>query len=393
MGKNFQESELEGYIRAAEELYRGIDDTTHLMIRPVYDLQRTSLYYYRVGILLNGLDVGFHRVLDFGAGSCWLSIILNRMGALPVCLEVSPTALKLGKKLFKRHPYLRKDRKPKFLTYDGITFPIEDNSIDRIISFDAFHHIPNRLQILKEMHRVLEDGGRVGLSEPSTSHNESEYAEFERQTKHVVEDGVDPFELKELAREAGFSQVYFKPFPKPENVWMDESKFQDFCDGNDSVYPAQLIREDQNFLIFAFLQKGKFTPDTRKPNDLRADIKLLDGAVEAKRHTSFEHKIRLTNIGDTTWLHKTPLEGDVILEGRFLSDKGEDTGKKYFTKPLPKPVKSTRSIDIEISGHTPKKAGNYVLEYDLRIKGRFRFSNLNINPHNSKSLKIDFKVL
>ena len=44
--------------------------------------------------------------------------------------------------------------------------PFKDNSFDRILMVDAFHHMSNQAQTIKEMWRVLAPGGRIIIEEP-----------------------------------------------------------------------------------------------------------------------------------------------------------------------------------------------------------------------------------
>jgi ubiquinone/menaquinone biosynthesis C-methylase UbiE len=60
-----------------------------------------------------------------------------------------------------------------FLPYDGQTLPVADASVDRIVLYDAFHHIPNQERLLREMRRVLRPDGIVAMSEPGRGHSTS----------------------------------------------------------------------------------------------------------------------------------------------------------------------------------------------------------------------------
>lgn len=52
---------------------------------------------------------------------------------------------------------------PVFLPFDGIRLNLPDHSMDRVVVNDAFHHIPNVGDVLKEFYRVLKPGGLVSM--------------------------------------------------------------------------------------------------------------------------------------------------------------------------------------------------------------------------------------
>jgi len=60
----------------------------------------------------------------------------------------------LGRTLFERDPQTNWSLDPAFLAYDGQTLPVADATVDRIVLYDAFHHIPNQEHLLREMRRV-----------------------------------------------------------------------------------------------------------------------------------------------------------------------------------------------------------------------------------------------
>src|SRR5690606_18056905 len=139
----------------------------------------TPLLLYRLGLVLAGLKVGpTMRVLDFGAGTCWVSHILATLQCEVVCVDASDTALALGRRLFESRP-VEGSLHPQFLRFDGETLQVESGSIDRIICFDALHHLPNTGRILSEFHRVLKDGGLAGFSEPGRQHSRSPVSQYE----------------------------------------------------------------------------------------------------------------------------------------------------------------------------------------------------------------------
>ena len=70
--------------------------------------------------------------------------------------------------------------KPEFKVYDGWTLPLPDGSVDRVVLYDAFHHLPNQERLLLEMRRVLTNRGIVGMSEPGRGHSTSAESDHQR---------------------------------------------------------------------------------------------------------------------------------------------------------------------------------------------------------------------
>jgi 2-polyprenyl-3-methyl-5-hydroxy-6-metoxy-1,4-benzoquinol methylase len=70
--------------------------------------------------MLQGLRLapGAH-VLDFGAGSGWLSRWLTQLGCRVTLLDVSPTALAMARELYSRQPIIGDRPPPAFLPFDG----------------------------------------------------------------------------------------------------------------------------------------------------------------------------------------------------------------------------------------------------------------------------------
>ena len=174
-GRLFSQADLlartDEFNRNAETYWKDLaanpTDREALLRKPFGTVEDAASILYRLGIVLSELRLGVgHTVLDLGAGACWLSAYLNRLGARTIALDVSPTALELGRELFRLDPRQRPDLDPQFLVYDGRRIPLPDDSVDRVVAFDAFHHVPNEDEILGEIFRVLRDGGRAVFAEP-----------------------------------------------------------------------------------------------------------------------------------------------------------------------------------------------------------------------------------
>ncbi|MBK6649307.1 MAG: class I SAM-dependent methyltransferase, partial [Betaproteobacteria bacterium] len=157
------------------------------------------------------LEAGM-RVLDFAAGSCWLSRILVQMGCLVSCCDASATALEIGKELFRKYPPVAGSYSPPdFCVFDGETLPFADGAFDRVLVNDAFHHVPNMATVLAEFARVLTPDGIVAMSEPGRYHSRTEESQFEMKTFDVIENDVVLEDLWDMARGLGFADIRISP--------------------------------------------------------------------------------------------------------------------------------------------------------------------------------------
>lgn len=90
-----------------------------------------------------------------------------------------------------------KDIKPDY-TWDGKIIPFESCSYDTLMATEVLEHCPEPLSTLKEMQRVLKQGGYILLTVPylwplhETPHDEYRYT---------------PYALNRLLQEAGFKNI------------------------------------------------------------------------------------------------------------------------------------------------------------------------------------------
>ena len=126
-------------------------------------------------------------VLDFGAGSCWTSHFLTQMGCRVVAMDISEAMIDLGRRRYKEHPVFGSQPAPEFNVFDGHRMDLDDGSVDRVLCFDALHHVANMREVLSEMGRVLRPGGLAGFSEPGPSHSKDAQSQHEMRRYGVPE--------------------------------------------------------------------------------------------------------------------------------------------------------------------------------------------------------------
>jgi SAM-dependent methyltransferase len=368
VGKDaYTREEIDRLNRAAETYFQGMKDPSFVLNKPMSGIFDPPILLYRFSVLLASLEIGFHTVLDFGAGSCWVSSLLNRMGCRTIALDVSETALRLGRRLFELDRRHRMDRNPQFLVFDGYTFPLQDESIDRIICFDAFHHVPNQEDVLREMYRVLKWGGKAGFSEPGLEHSRAPMSVYEMETHGVLERDVDLDELIGMVRAAGFDDVLIKPYPSPERIAFSVPQYRRFVSGADDAFPLDVVREDMKGNTNVIIQKGKAEWDTRRPRVLNALLRTRDpGPHRLRTGQPYTFHVSAENLGDTIWLAKPNAIGGFVTVGARLHNAAKQlVEESYGRAHLPADVHPGGTQAVDIGLVAPLEKGVYHVELDM----------------------------
>jgi len=243
------------HVAFADQYFDGREEHHYLYQKPFFHPQDCAPAISNLGQLLAGLrlQTGM-QVLDFAAGSCWLSRILVQLGCKVTSSDASTKALEIGKALFKRYPpVMNHPVEPVFLPFDGVRLNLPDNSLDRVVVNDAFHHIPNVEDVLREFHRVLKPGGLVGMSEPGRDHSKTEASQYEMRTFNVIENDFVLEDVWEKAQRAGFADIEICPVLR--RPMLNMAQYQACIQGEvPTVLTQALIEDTTNHTIF-FLHK------------------------------------------------------------------------------------------------------------------------------------------
>jgi ubiquinone/menaquinone biosynthesis C-methylase UbiE/uncharacterized protein (DUF3820 family) len=349
---------------AAESAGRG-----HVLNKPLSTVQDTGAILYRLGLVLTELRLGIgHTVLDFAAGSCWLASYLNRLRCRTVAIDVSPTALELGRELFRLDPRHRLELDPQFLPYDGHRIPLSDASVDRVACFDAFHHVPNQDEVLRELCRVLRPGGRVVFAEPGEGHSHMDQSLFEMERFGVLENDLHLEDVLAKARAAGFTDAYVKPYPDPSAITLRAEDHLRFMRGSDAVFPTHVVRDSlRHFFVFV-LTKGEEVFDSRSPRVLRAEITLVDPTplLSGRAGAVLQAPVRIRNAGDSRWLHEVDTLGGYVMLGAHLLDEAGQTVRRSLARAeLPRDVEPGETVEVAIDLPLPTTLGRYRLRFDM----------------------------
>lgn len=243
------------HVAFADAYFEGRGGHNYLYQKPFYHPRDCAAAVTNLGQLLAGLRLqAAMHVMDFAAGSCWLSRILVQLGCEVTSCDASVKALEIGRELFRRYPpAMDNPVEPRFLPFDGTRLDLPDGAVDRIVVFDAFHHIPNVAEVLKEFHRVLKPGGLVGMSEPGRHHSQTEASQYEMRTFSVIENDFVLEDVWAKAQDAGFADIEICPVLR--HPMLNMSQYQACVRGEvPTVLTQSLIEDTTNHSIF-FLHK------------------------------------------------------------------------------------------------------------------------------------------
>ncbi|HJU56678.1 MAG TPA: methyltransferase domain-containing protein [Pyrinomonadaceae bacterium] len=366
-----KELSVEELCQTAEEFFARLNNWDYLHSKPFAAINETPELLVCFAKVVQGLNLlpGM-TILDFGAGSCWTSRFLSQLGLEVIALDVSASALKIGQELYKRQPLVGDQPAPRFLQFDGYRLDLADESVDRISCWDAFHHVPNAGHVLREMARVLKQGGIAGFSEPGPDHSKAPQSQYEMRTNRVIENDINMREIWAEARAAGFTDVRLALFnPNPFLLPLDE--FEAYLDGRDAGerYVAETRHQMQHRSLF-FLFKGESTapPDSRQREGLLAELRVEPASARVAAGESVRLKAVVRNTGTTVWLPTTARVGAVHFGVHLFNERGELLDLDYFRENLT-PGEGREILPgetVEIATEVPAPAaGKYIFQCDL----------------------------
>lgn len=165
---------------------------------PIYD--RFALNATRTWRQLKSLTIfrPSDRVLDLGGGSG--RIAQNLIGKVAEITVIDPAPKMIAR--CKRRQGLR----CKLGSATQIDFP--DQSFDKIILVDAFHHFPQQKNVLIELRRVLTADGQLIFEEFDPRHWFGALIVWLEKLLHLGSQFYSPDDLKFLLEQNGFQATY-----------------------------------------------------------------------------------------------------------------------------------------------------------------------------------------
>jgi SAM-dependent methyltransferase len=336
-----------------------------------------------LGLVLEAADL-FRgaRVLDFGCATGWLTLGLAQMGCNAIGVDISPNALKLAEGLKATRAKAHGAGTLDFLAYNGHRLPLPDDSVDRIVCFDAFHHVRDQRATIAEFARVLKRGGRAAFMEPGPNHSRTPLSQSEMARFKVIENDVRMQDISRHALDAGMDRPQMLvQFAQPFSVGVDD--FNTWArDGIARAWASRAIDTLERQLTDGqcfYILKGEPVEadrDSRRADGLAAEI-----SVRAARRVAhgaghgIELQIAVRNTGTRRWIAAS-MSGQVNLGVHLLSADGRLLDNNFARLKLPRgPVEPGEEALLSATIRMPAQEA-FSLRLDMVAELVAWFSNL-----------------
>lgn len=150
------------------------------------------------------------KILDLGCGSGNQTLLLGRKSKSVVGIDILPSMIDTAN---TRSDYI-KDVNSEFLCTDIKHASFKDQEFDKIFSFCVIEHISNYSEVLKELYRVLKDGGQLIFSVDALETIKENKLIEKHKKDHSVKRYFKGNELKRILNEIGFNKIDIYPIFK-----------------------------------------------------------------------------------------------------------------------------------------------------------------------------------
>lgn len=147
------------------------------------------------------------KVLEIGCGIGDLTKYFSHYYLDIVSIDINKKNIAIAKKNCNTEKF----HKVHFLACDAEELCFKDNEFDLIIFSEVLHHIPNRIKVLNEAHRVLKPKGKAFAIEPNNRHpcaklfREPKGMFYSSKNMSINERSLSKEELEEDFKKAGFN--------------------------------------------------------------------------------------------------------------------------------------------------------------------------------------------
>jgi SAM-dependent methyltransferase len=194
------------------------------VIEPFQVGRSTARLLFDFAIMVAGMrpDLAHLPVLDFGAGSGWITEFVARMGFRVTAFDVSGNLEGCLRRRIEAD--MRIDASLiDFCHGDGHAMPFASETFGHLLCYDTLHHMHDYPKVFAEFVRVLKPGGRAIFVEPGARHSQSPetiafLAAHKVHDPSWIERDVVLEEIDAIARAAGMSPLTIRPMPHPDST-------------------------------------------------------------------------------------------------------------------------------------------------------------------------------
>ena len=329
------------------------------------------LQAYAVMNLVRAMDIRHGgRILEVGSGPGWVSELLMLLGYDVDGIEPSADLVAVARERVERAAaHYRLPSTPNVVfhetTIESVDFELE--TFDAVLFHDALHHVIDERVTLETCARVLKPGGVLGIGEDA-------WQPGNREQESALEEEIDRFGthespftceyLDELLESCGFRDVI--RYHAVNGLFPEEM-------GATAIAEAAQSRAEHSNTLVA--RKTTFDGPTSADAEAatRARIEIA-GARFEPRDRKITISVKLTNTGDTVWLHRPRAAGWVSIALRSTPLDAPDYHEARPRHRLPRELPPGEALKLELDFFLDADADTSSLCLDLVNEGLFWFS-------------------
>jgi SAM-dependent methyltransferase len=162
----YREAQLELYERIVGRPYAPSNEVTKFdvdsALRRPFPLYTNSSfvageYFMAIGFVLQSMALPpGSRVLEFGAGWGWTSILLAQLGHKVTVIDIEPCFCELITRRAEKEGV-----EIEVINADFFAVEAMERQFDAVLFYDCFHHCDDHLRLLTSLHKVVTPEGRV----------------------------------------------------------------------------------------------------------------------------------------------------------------------------------------------------------------------------------------
>ena len=277
--------------------------------------------------------------------------------------------------------------------------PFADHAFSKACCLNAFHHVPDTGQALREIKRVLKPDGVAFFSEPGVGHASRPTSMAASRNYGVLESEIRIEPFMTACRDAGFADVRLHP---PANVMplfeLDARQWRRWRQFTASKRPVRalekmwkallevaglgktgvlfeeafairLLRELQSLITehpVITAHRAAFVKPTATID--AAAIEVMSCPAQAGAGAPVSLRLRIANAGSTRW-DSSPAAGHVRVGVQLLAEDGRIIDRDYSRRAFPAALDPGGRCEMTIETMAPPEAGVYQLKIDLVREG------------------------